>query len=90
VRQIIFLLLLAGNSVGRTVALNGSRVRRQTVRRWWRRFQDCYSDYSFHLQNHFPWLGRHIKFTDFWMKCLASMPLSTAMRLLHEAGCSVP
>jgi hypothetical protein len=35
-------------------------------------------------------LGRHTEFTDFWTKCLASMPLSTVMRLIHEAGCSVP
>lgn len=88
VRQIVFLLLLAGNSVGRTVAESG--VRRQTVQRWWRRFLDCYSDYSFHLRNHFPWLGRQTEFTAFWTKCLASMPLSTAMRLLHEEGRFVP
>jgi len=90
VRQIIFLLLLSGNSVGRTVAANGSRICRQTVQRWWRRFLECFSDYSFSLRNHFPWLGRHTKFTVFWTQYLASMPLSTAMRLLHEAGCSVP
>ena len=90
VRQIAFLLLLAGNSVGGTVAASGSRVRRQTVQRWWRRFQDCYSDYSFHLRNHFPWLGRHTEFADFWTKYLASMPLSMVMRLLHEEGRFVP
>ncbi len=90
VRQIIFLLLLAGNSVNRTVATSGSRVCRQTVQRWWRRFLDSFSDYSFHLRNHFPWLGRHTELIDFWTKCLASMPLSTVMRLLYEEGCSVP
>jgi hypothetical protein len=35
-------------------------------------------------------LGRQTEFTAFWTKCLASMPLSTAMRLLHEEGRSVP
>jgi hypothetical protein len=90
VRQIIFLLLMANNSVSRTIASNGSRACRQTVQRWWRRFQDCFPDYSFHLRNHFSWLGRYAEFTDFWTKCLASMPLSTAMRLLHDDRCSVP
>jgi hypothetical protein len=88
VRQIVFLLLLAGNSVGRTVTESG--VRRQTVQRWWRRFLDCFSDYSFHLRNHFLWLGRHTDFTAFWTKFFASMPLSMAMRIIHEAGRSVP
>ena len=88
VRQIVFLLLLAGNSVGRTVA--GSGVRRQTVQRWWRRFLDGFSDYSFNLRNHFLWLGRYTDFTAFWTKFFASMPLSMAMRIIHEAGRSVP
>lgn len=88
VRQIVFLLLLAGNSVGRTVTESG--VRRQTVQRWWCRFQDSFLDYAFHLRNHIPWLGRHTEFTNFWAECLATMPLSKAMRLLHEAGCTVP
>jgi transposase-like protein len=90
VRHIVFLLLLAGNSVGRTVAKNGSRACRQTVQRWWRRFLDCFSDYSFHLRNHFPWLGRHAEFTGFWTNCLASIPLSTAMRILNDDSCTVP
>jgi hypothetical protein len=90
VRQIIFLLLLAGNSVGRTVALGGSRACRQTVQRWWRRFQECAPVYSFHLRAHFPWLGRHAGFTDFWKSCLNSLSLSTVMRLLHGEGLCVP
>jgi hypothetical protein len=89
-RQVIFLLLLAGNSVGKTVALNGSRACRRTIQRWWRRFQDCSPVYSFHLRAHFPWLGRHAGFNDFWTICLDSIPLSTVMRLIHEEGVLVP
>lgn len=90
VRQITFLLLLAGNSIGRTISANGSRACRQTVQRWWRRFQDGSPLYSFHLRAHFPRLGRHDGFTDFWTNCLAFMPLSTVMRLLHEENVPVP
>lgn len=36
VRQVIFLLLLAANSLGRTHASNGSRASRKTIKRWWR------------------------------------------------------
>lgn len=90
IRQVVFLLLLAGNSVGRTVAKNGSRACRQTVQRWWRRFLDCFSDYYFHLRNHFPWLGRHAELTGFWTNCFASLPLSTAMRILNDDRCTVP
>jgi hypothetical protein len=38
VRQVIFLLLLAGNPIGRTLASNGSRASRTTIKRWWLRF----------------------------------------------------
>ncbi len=90
VRQVIFLLLLAGNSVGSTVASNGSRACRQTVQRWWRRFQDYDPVYSFHLRAHFPWLGRNAEFADFWTNCLDFIPLSTVMRLLHWEEVPVP
>jgi hypothetical protein len=35
-------------------------------------------------------LGRHAGFSEFWKTCLALHPLSSAMRLLHEEGVSVP
>ena len=90
VRQVIILLLLTGNSLGRTILTNGSRACRQTVQRWWRRFLDCFPAYSFYLRAHFPSLGRKAEFADFWTSCLASMPLSTVMRLFHDEGLPVP
>lgn len=90
VRQLIFLLLLAGNSIGRTHASNGSRACRKTIKRWWRRFQDCFQVYSFHLRLRFPCLGRYAGFTDFWNTLLGLRPLSSAMCLLHHEEVAIP
>lgn len=90
VRQVIFLLLLAGESIGRTIASNGSRASRTTIKRWWQRFNSGFQKFSFQLLHHFPCLGRHSGFTKFWTACLALRPLSSAMRLLHEEGVLVP
>ena len=90
VRQVIFLLLLAGNSIGRTHSSNGSRASRRTIKRWWRRFHDNFPTFSFHLRNHFPCLGRHAGFTGFWTTLLGLRPLSSAMCLLHQEGVIVP
>jgi hypothetical protein len=90
VRQVIFLLLLAGNSIGRTHASNGSRACRKTIKRWWRRFHDCFPVYSFHLHLRFPCLGRHDGFTDFWNTLLGLRSLSSAMCLLHHDAVAVP
>jgi hypothetical protein len=90
VRQVIFLLLLAGTSIGRTHALNGSRVCRKTIKRWWRHFHDSFPLHSFHLRLRFPCLGRHAGFADFWNTLLSLRPLSSAMCLLHHEGVIVP
>lgn len=90
VRQVIFLLLLAGNSIGSTTASNGSRASRKTIKRWWQSFNDGFQSFSFHLLRHFPCMGRHDGFTKFWTACLALRPLSSSMRLLHEEGLPVP
>ena len=90
VRQIIFLLLLAGNSIDRTHASNGSRVCRKTIERWWRRFRDCFATFSSHLRPHFPCLGRHAGFTGFWRTLLGLRRLSQAMCLLHREKVIVP
>ncbi len=90
VRQIIFLLLLAGNSLGRTRASNGSRVSRKTVKRWWRRLHDRHPAFSLNLLPHFPCMGRHGEFAEFWKALLALRPLSSAMTLLHAEKVVVP
>ena len=90
IRQVIFLLLLAGNSLRRTHNSNGSRASRNTIRRWWRRFQDCYPTFSSHLRVHFPCLGRQAGFTGFWLALLRLRHLSTAMVLLHQEEVIVP
>jgi hypothetical protein len=90
VRQVIFLLLLAGNSLGRAHAWNGSRVSRKTVKRWWRRLHDHHPTLSLNLLPHFPCLGRHAGLTGFWQALLALRPLSSAMSLLHREGVVVP
>jgi len=90
VRQVVFLLLLKGNSLNATVASNGSLAGRQTIQRWWQRFLDCSPLYCFQLRANLPWLGRHADFADFWRRCFDSTPLSTVMRLLNEEGVPVP
>jgi hypothetical protein len=92
VRQIVFLLLLAGNSINRTHASNGSLATRRTIKRWWRDFndRDCFVNFSLHLRLHLPCMGRHDGFSAFWRGCLSLRPLSTVMRLLHEDGVCVP
>jgi len=90
VRQIIFLLLLAGNSINRAKAQNGSKACRQTICRWWRQFRECFPLYSFHLLTYFPWLGRYPGFTDFWRSCLDRMALSRCMFILNGEEAHVP
>ncbi|HWT83192.1 MAG TPA: hypothetical protein VN648_30790 [Candidatus Methylomirabilis sp.] len=90
VRQVIFLLLLAGNTLGRTAASNGSRVSRTTIKRWWRRLHDRHETFSLNLLPHFPCMGRHARFTDFWQTWLTLRPLSSAMTMLHLEGVVVP
>jgi transposase-like protein len=90
VRQIVFMSLMTGTSARQTAKSNGSQVSEWTVHRWWRRFKECFSLYSFHLQAHFPWLGRHVEFTDFWSNWLKIYPLSTAMRIINGEGEVVP
>jgi len=92
VRQVVFLLLLAGNSINRTHASNGSLATRRTIKRWWRDFndRDCFLNFSLHLRLHLPCMGRHDGFSEFWRACLSLRPLSTVMRLLHEDGVCVP
>lgn len=88
-RQIIFLLLLAGNSIGHTVRSSGNRVARTTIKRWWNCFRGQFTLFSFHLRVHLPWLGRHDEFSDFWTTLLAVRPLSSVMYLLHQEGVTV-
>jgi hypothetical protein len=90
VRQIIFLLLFAGTSIGKTVRCNGSRVCRTTINRWWRCFHGQFTLYSFHLRAHLPCMGRHGGFSDFWTTLLGVHPLSSMMCLLHQDGVIVP
>lgn len=90
VRQIIFLLLLAGTSINRAKAQNSSRACRQTICRWWRQFKERFPLYSFHLLSHFPWLGRYSGFTDFWRVCLEKLVLSRCMFILNSEGVCVP
>ena len=92
VRQVVFLLLLAGNSISRTHASNGSLATRATITRWWRSFNinSCFLNFSLHLRLHLPCMGRHDGFSEFWRACLSLRPLSTVMRLLHEDGVCVP
>ncbi len=90
VRQAVFLLLLAGNSLGRTAASNGSRVSRKSIKRWWRRLHDHHPSLSLNLLPHFPCLGRHAGFAEFWQALLALRPLSSAMAVLHAEGGAVP
>jgi len=90
VRQVIFLLLLAANSLGHTHASNGSRASRKTIKRWWRSLHDRHPVFSFHLLTHFPCLGRQPGIADFWRALLALRPLSQAMTLLHHEEVVVP
>lgn len=90
VRQVIFLLLLAGNSLNRTTASNGSRANRRTIKRWWRRLHDRHPIFSLNLLPHLPCLGRHAGFSGFWQALLALRPLSSAMTLLQAEGVAVP
>lgn len=90
VRQVIFLLLLAGNSLGRAHASNGSRASRKTIKRWWRRLHDRHPTFSLNLLPNLPCLGRHAGFSGFWQALLALRPLSSAMTLLHAERVVVP
>jgi len=90
VRQACLLLLLAGASINQAHASNGSLVTRATIKRWWRTFVGHFPEFSLHLRVHLPCMGRHAGFTEFWLACLALRPLSSLMRLLHEAGVRVP
>lgn len=95
VRQAILLHLLAGNSIRsagtcKTENSNPARPVINTIKRWWNRFKDNFVPYSSSFRAMFPCMGRHPGFTEFWKALLILRPLSSAMRLLHEEGVSVP
>lgn len=93
VRQIILTSLLSGNSMRSTIARYGSTADTpdgRTIRRWWKRLKCGFAEQSFHLRNHFPWLGRHADFVDFWNTLLSQQPLASVMRLLHLESVLVP
>lgn len=95
VRQAILLHLLAGNSIRSAVtceAENSNPVKPtcNTIKRWWNSFKGNFEQYSSVLRAMFPCLGRHTGFTEFWKALFALRPLSSAMRLLHWEGVSIP
>ena len=47
-------------------------------------------NYSFHLRNRFPELGRHSSVRAFWLACFGEMPLAEAMAWLDRDGVVIP
>lgn len=93
VRQIILLSLLSGISMRSTVASYGSSPGTpcgSTIKRWWKRLKERFTEHSFSLRNHFPWLGRHTDFVGFWNTLLSEQTLACMMRLVHLDGITVP
>ncbi len=88
IQQAALILILSGASL-RTDERQ-SLPGRRTIGRWWHWLHAKYTQYSFHLRNRFPELGRHASRTDFWIACLKKMSLADAMAWLDRDGVIVP
>jgi transposase-like protein len=65
-------------------------VSRSSCRRWWNWLKDRYLLHGATLRSHYPDLGRHPEYNNFWMAYWHKMPFSRAMLLCHQSGDIVP
>ena len=87
-QQLVILMCLSGYSLHACSRQCG--LHRSTIRRWWTEWHNRHHDYSFHLREYAPDLGRSVDFTDFWQRCLQRMSLSQVMVVLDARGLIVP
>ncbi len=88
IQQAMLTLLLCGKT--QRNAARQFLPGRRTIGRWWHWLHAEYAQYSFHLRNRFPELGRHASRAAFWSACLQKMSLADAMALLDRDGVIVP
>ena len=63
---------------------------RQTIKRWWLRLKEQYTTHRSVLVTYLSALGRTTTINEFWQCWLNEVYLSTAMRLLHGDGFTIP
>ena len=88
IQQAALILILSGSSL--RAVTQQFKPGRRTIGRWWHWLHAQYTQYSFHLRNRFPELGRHASRTTFWSACLKLMSLADAMAWLDRDGVIVP
>ena len=86
-QQLVFLMLLAGNSV--RLCSDCSKCARSTVRRWRDWLGERGDTFTFWLRSRFPELGRHPDKDAFWCHVMQNMTLMQAMACCDQ-GLDVP
>jgi hypothetical protein len=87
-QQIALLLFLLGNSA-RAVEKQ-VKPSRHTIKRWVAWLVVQFKLHKDALCSHFPSLGLFTEPISFWTHVLEEFPLSTAMRLCHVSGVTIP
>jgi len=90
-QQRVLKLAFSDNSFSAIAKKNNDKPSHQTIRRWVKRLDLCFTDHTFHLCSHNAELGRHAAaLASFWSACLGQMQLSDAMWFIASRGGSVP
>jgi transposase-like protein len=63
---------------------------KSTLRRWRKRFEECFQVQRDALCAECNALSRFLDFNEFWIACLDRFSLSKAMLICHEARVSIP
>ena len=88
VQQVALLLFLTGKSV--YAAAKEAGPSQQTIKRWLDHFRKRFKYHRDVLCNQFVELGRAVGWASFWQATLRKISLSSAMRLCHVAGVTIP
>ena len=87
-QQAAILLLLSIGSA-RSVEKQ-TKPSRHTIKRWLAWLITQFKVHKDALCSHFPFFGRYTEPMRFWVHVFEQLPLSTAMRLCHVSGVSIP
>lgn len=87
-QQEVILLFLLGNSA-RSIEKQ-AKPSRHTIRRWIAWLTVQFKVHKDVLCNHFPSFGLFLEPVSFWKHVFDKLALSTAMRICHVAGVSIP
>lgn len=88
VQQAVLLKCLLGQSIYKIVGQ--VKPSRRTIKRWWQRLQERFTEHASCLRALMPSLGYSQDISAFWQAVLAKLRLSQAMLLLNNQQVVVP